>query len=40
MHPLQPSVGLVVHGSIAELPELDDRICRAGLLAVSKEVRG
>lgn len=37
---LQPIVGLVVHGGIAELRELEDQICRAGLLAFSQGVLG
>lgn len=36
----QPIVGLLVPSKTVEQRELEDRICCAGLIAVSREVRG
>jgi hypothetical protein len=36
----QPIVEVLVYGKVAELRELEHRICRAGLLAASRDVLG
>ncbi len=40
MHLPHPTVGMVVHDNVAELRELEDRICRAGLFVFPREILG